>query len=200
MTMEECHEKYEKCAKAAGKGGNMAFAPVKLISGFLKDMPGQLTKDESFGTARCKNYEAAQQKHCMCVNREDRPGSIESAVKAIYEKVNQADEVAGDKEDLESAYNQKMGPIRKKWIAENNEKDLFEKLFIKFQGRMLRTQKRPPINIGDIPGVSQMARHPYVKTATSMMGVDLKEFGIDLDEDAEEGDDNDEQEQHDEEL
>lgn len=194
-TMQECHEKYELCTKAAAKNANMAFAPVKLVSGFLKDFPAKLNKGESFAEARCKNYEALQNKHCRCVPAAERGEAIEEAVKAIYEKVNQADEVSGDKDDLESPFNKKMGPIREKWIQENNEKDLFEKLFTKFQGRILRQNKRPAIKIGDIPGVAQMVKHPYVKTATSMMGVDLKDFGIDIDEDdAEENDDEDEEE------
>merc|ERR1712070_1259767 len=120
-----------------------------------------------------------------------RPDSIEAAVKGFYEKGGKADEVSGDKEDLESPYSKKMGPIREKWIQKNNEKDLFEKLFNKFGSSMIHTKTRPAFKLGQIPGVKELFSHPYVKMGLSIMQLDVKdfkEFGLDLDEDDEAGD------------
>jgi hypothetical protein len=179
MTVGECFEQFNKCTSAASKNANMAFAPVKMVSGFLKDMPAQFSKGEDFAQARCKNYEAAQAKNCKCVAPADRQAEAEASVKALYERVGQASEVEGSPQSADSPYSQKIGPIRERWIKQGNEKEVFEKLLLKFSSKVMKVVNRPAINIGAIPGVAQMMKHPYVKMGISMAGVDLKDFGLD---------------------
>merc|ERR1739848_539701 len=93
--------------------------------------------------------------------------------------------------DLESNFSKKMGPIRERWISQGTESELFGALFAKFDKKLVKTVKRNPLELKDIPGLTKMLKHPMVQMAIKNFGIDLSEYGInleDFDDDADEDD------------
>lgn len=173
MPVESCWSNFNKCSVRAAKSLPIpgVAEPFAKFHELLKDFPGKIPKGTmDFQEIRCANYDNAQKKNCRCVDKSDKESAIESAAKAIYK--------AGGEKDPDS----KMSAAKDKYISKDKGAELISSLFYKFENKLNKVVKRPNFKLSDIPGIGQILKNPMLKMGIQAAGIDLSEFGIDLDE------------------